>query len=212
MSYADRAREGFWQLSAVTVATLAVLGWAGLRADRTSPRHRLLLAVTGGLLVALTLGVVASALHRMWLYEQEYGWTVLRLCVATFEVWLGAVLVTLAAAWARRRTAPVPPTVVVSAAVVLLGLAIAGPDALVARWNVERFRQNGKIDVEYLSHLSADAVPALRCLPGPLREQVLAEQKPRTDPWYAVNVARERANAALRGDAVLREDDSGRRC
>ena len=166
--------------------------------------------------MALTLGVVASALHRMWLYEQEYGWTVLRLGVATFEVWLGVVLLTLATAWALRRTASVPPTVVVSASVVLLGLAIAGPDALVAQWNVERFRQNGKIDVAYLSHLSADAVPVLSCLQGPLRAQVLAQQERQTDPWYAINTARQRANATLQDtalqDAARQGDDGERRC
>ncbi len=197
VTYSERAHQGFGQLVVVTLLTLALLGWAGRRADPRAARHRAVLAITGGLLVVLALGVVASALRRLWLYEQAYGWTVLRLCVAGFELWLAVVLVLVGAAWAARRTALVPRGVAVSAAAALLVLALAGPDALVARWNVDRLRHTGTLDVAYLSALSADAVPELVCLPEPYRTQVLAGRRVERSPWYAANLARFRARAAL---------------
>jgi hypothetical protein len=198
VTYADRAHAGFWKLLAVTLLTIAVLGWSGRRADPAEPRHRRLLAVTGGALVVLTIGVVASALRRIWLYEQAYGWTVLRLCVAVFELWLGGVLVLVAVAWLLRWTARLPRAVVASAAAVLLGLGLAGPDAVVARGNVDRYRTEQEIDVAYLSRLSADAWPALACLPPPMASAALAGHAPANDPWYAVNLSRRGAEAALR--------------
>ena len=60
--------------------------WSGRFASRpSSPRttsaDRAWVRGSLGLLCALTLVVVASALHRMHLYQQAYGFTVLRLLV-----------------------------------------------------------------------------------------------------------------------------------
>lgn len=197
VTYADRARQGFGQLVVVTLLTLALLAWAGRRVDRGSRRHRVLLIAAGGGLVLLALAVVASALRRMWLYEQAYGWTVLRLCVACFELWLAVVLVLMAVAWAGHRSGGVPRGVALSGGICLLALAMLGPDAVVARWDVDRYQRTGKIDVEYLSRLSADAVPALACLPDGWRSQVLAGRTIADQPWYAANLARARAAEAL---------------
>ena len=40
----------------------------------------------------MTIVVVVSALHRMALYEEAYGFTRLRLLVSVFEGWLGSVV------------------------------------------------------------------------------------------------------------------------
>lgn len=197
VTYSERVHQGFWQLVVVTLLTLALLGWAAGSANAASYRHRTGLSVAGGLLVALALGVVASALRRLWLYEQAYGWTVLRLNVGVFEVWLGVVLVVVAVAWVLRRGAVVARAVVLSAAGTLLVLAAAGPDALVARWNVDRLRDTGKVDVGYLRKLSADAVPELARLPEPYRGQALGGRRIDGRPSYAVNLARVRARAVL---------------
>jgi hypothetical protein len=197
VTYADRVHQGFGQLVLVTLLTLVLLGWAGRQADTGNRAHRWGVFGGGGLLVALSLVVVASALRRLFLYEQAYGWTVLRLLVGVFESWLGAVFVLVALTWLVRRGAWTARLVVGSAAVALLGLAVAGPDAVVARWNVDRLERTGKVDVHYLRHLSNDAVPALACLPEPYRSRVLAHRTVSPQPWYAANLSRARAAAVL---------------
>ena len=99
--------------------------------------------------------------------------------------------------WVLRRGAMVARAVVMSAAVTLLVLAVAGPDALVARWNVDRLRDTGKVDVGYLRTLSADAVPELARLPEPYRDQTLGGRRIDGQPLYAVNLARVRARVVL---------------
>jgi len=198
---ADRARQGFGQLVAVTLLTTALLVWCVRRASPRRSRHRLAVAVLGGGMVALTLAVVASALGRLWRYEQAYGWTVLRLLVGLGELWLGAVLLLVAVLWTARRLHLVAPLVVGSAAVCLAAVALAGPDALVARANVDRFADTGRVDVRYLQRLSADAVPELDRLREPLRSCVLdAWAGPRAadaDAWSGTNLARVRARQVL---------------
>lgn len=194
---AERARQGFGQLVAVTLITVVLLAWAGRRAGTDRASGRRLLAGLGGALVVLVLVVVASALRRMALYEQAFGWTVLRIHVAAFEVWLAVVLVLCGAAWLLRRTDLVARGVVVAAGAALLALNLASPDALAASANVQRYAATGKVDLAYLTRLSDDAVPALTRLPAADRATVLADRQPKDDPWYAVSVARLRAAAAL---------------
>ena len=79
-----------------------------------------MLRVLLGALCALTLVVVASALYRMHVYEEAYGFTRLRVLVSVFEAWLGLVIVLTIAAVARLRGPWVPLVALLSGAVMLL--------------------------------------------------------------------------------------------
>src|SRR5690606_34756713 len=128
-----------------------------------------------GSLVALTLVIVASAMSRMWAYEQAYGFTRLRVLVSAVEVWLGVVLVLLLIAGIslRRPARWLPGAVVATGVAMLIGLAALNPDRFIADRNIDRLEAGGSIDYEYLADLSADAVPALMRLPEPLRSCAL---------------------------------------
>ncbi len=193
------AREGFGQLVVVTLLVLLTLGWAVRRADPAAVLQRRLLRVGGGALALLTLGVVATAVSRMALYADRFGATTLRLYVVVFELWLAVVVVLVAVSWLRGRSDRLPRAVLATAAWVLLALAAVGPDAAVARYDVERFGRTGVVDTAYLATLSADAVPVLLHLTEPERTAALRGRAPHDDPWYAVNLARLRADSLLRG-------------
>jgi hypothetical protein len=202
VSHAERAREGFGQLTVVTVIVLVLLAWAGSVAAG-SAAHRRLMAVAGGALLVLALLLGASALRRLWLYQDAYGWTVTRLNAGAFEIWIAVVLAGFAAAWLFRRTDLIPRFLIGSAGLGLLVVGMAGPDALVATANVDRFKHGREInvdidlDTEYLSRLSADAVPALNRLPEPERSRALAKHAIAEDPWFGWNLSRSRANRLL---------------
>ncbi|MCX4469308.1 DUF4173 domain-containing protein [Micromonospora sp. NBC_01655] len=175
LSYAQYARGGFWQLLAVSALTLLVIAGTARWAPRTTRADRLLFRLLLGTLTALSLVVVASALYRMQVYADAYGATRLRLVVAAVELWLGALFVLVGVAVVRLRAGWLPPLVVGTAVLALLGLAAVNPDRLIAERNVDRYRLTGMIDVEYVSRLSADAVPALDRLPEPLRSCALRD-------------------------------------
>ncbi|MBQ0903634.1 DUF4153 domain-containing protein [Micromonospora sp. U21] len=199
LTYAQYARGGFWQLLAVTALTLLVIAIAARRAPKATRADRLMVRALLGTLTVLSLIVVASALYRMQVYAGAYGATRLRLVVATVELWLGLLFVLVAAAVARLRADWLPRLVIGTAVLALLGLALVNPDRLIADRNVDRYLETGRLDVGYLSRLSADAVPALDRLPEPLRACALreiADELPRDGLW-AANLGRERARREL---------------
>ncbi len=207
LTYAQYARQGFWQLLVVTVLTLAVVAIAARTAPKTTASDLLVVRLLLALLCLLALVVVASAIHRMSLYEQEYGFTRLRLFVDTVELALGGTFLLLLAAGVRMTNTWLPRAVVALAALALLALAAVNPDAYIANHNVTRYEQTGRVDVGYLATLSADAVPALVRLPADLRACALvrlaSDLRDSTDPWYDINLARTHASALLRTQPTL---------
>nr|WP_069817221.1 DUF4173 domain-containing protein [Streptomyces sp. TP-A0874] len=204
LTYAEYARQGFWQLLAVTLLSLVVIAFALRWAPRGGPGDRVLVRAVLGALCVLTLVVVAAALRRMDFYVDAYGLTRLRLSVAGVELWLGVVLVlAMVAGVVGGRWLPRAVLASAGAAVLLFGLL--SPDALIAEHNVARYQRTGKIDVLYLQQLSADAVPALDRLPEPARScsllsltrRIGPEAEEAAKPWYASSLGERRARALL---------------
>ncbi|MEU5877195.1 DUF4173 domain-containing protein [Spirillospora sp. NPDC047279] len=206
LTYAEYARQGFFQLVVVTVLVLVVVAFAVRHAPIASRRDRMLVRTLLGALCTLTLVVVAVALRRLYLYEETFGWTQLRLWVHAFELWLGLVIVLVAAAGLKLKASWLPRAVAASGAAGLFALAAINPDAFIAERNVDRFEQTGKIDVYYLGGLSADAVPALDRLPEPQRSCALdriAAQLRKDRSAGAANLGRHRASEILESRPVV---------
>ncbi|MFC6090275.1 DUF4153 domain-containing protein [Saccharothrix lopnurensis] len=198
LTYAGHARSGFWQLLVVTALTLGVIAVAAGRAARDEPGDRRVLRLLLGALSALTLVIVASALTRMWVYQQAYGFTVLRVLVSACELWLGVVYLLVLAAGVRLDGRWLPRAVLGAGFATLLGLAALNPDRFIAERNVDRWRATGEVDVTYLGRLSDDAVPALTALPDDLRGCALWLRHVDEDGWRSWNLGRLRAREALR--------------
>ncbi|MEU3013130.1 DUF4153 domain-containing protein [Nocardia asteroides] len=195
LTYAEYARSGFWQLSAVSVLTLAVilavLRWAAQDSAADRRWLRILLSAVS----VLALVIVGSALARMWTYQQAYGFTVLRLLVEVCELWVGLVYVLVLVAIARLRWSWVPRAAVGTALATLVALALLNPEHLVAERNVDRWEHGKRLDTGYLSRLSPDILPALTGLPPELRleieEPIHAELD--DDAWWSWNLSRSAA-------------------
>lgn len=203
LTHAEHARSGFGQLVAVTLLTLAVVGAALRWAPRESAGDRRVLRSLLGALCVLTLAVVATALHRLHLYEEAFGFTRLRLFMNVFESWLGVLVVLVLTSVVLLRSSWLPRAVVATAATALLSLATISPDGFVADRNVTRFEATGKVDLAYLQGLSADAVPALDRLPEPLRSCALRGIAIPEDGGLAGwNLGRDRARSLLAAHPV----------
>lgn len=161
LTYAEYVHQGFGQLTAATLLTLATVALAARKAPQGTPGERLLLRGLLGALSLLTLVVVASALHRMDLYQQAYGFTVLRLLVTGFELWLGLLVVLVAVAGVRLSGWWLPRAALMSAAVFLLAAVAVNPEGFVAQRNIDRYQATGKLDAAYLVSLGPDATPAI---------------------------------------------------
>jgi hypothetical protein len=162
-TYADYARSGFFQLLWVAGITAIVLILFSRITSLTQPNIKRAFLVLGQIGVGLTLLIVFVAFRRLSLYEEAYGFTMLRLYSHIFAVWIAVVFLLLSADMAgvlRRRRWFVGATSI-SALAVLLALNVVNPEALVVGLNIDHSRSTHKIDAQYLTELSSDATPAL---------------------------------------------------
>src|SRR5205814_5010546 len=124
LTYADYARSGFFQLlwvSGITLALLVLFSRIGNFAERNA---RLAFTVLACCAIALTLMIDVVAFRRLSLYEEAYGFTMLRLYSHVFAVWVAVVFLLLAVdflgVWSRRRW--FVGAMLTTATAVLLGL------------------------------------------------------------------------------------------
>ena len=207
LTYAEYARGGFWQLLIVTGLTLAVLGVAARWAPRDTRADRLLIRVIMGALSVLTLVIVASALHRMTVYADMYGLTRLRILVFLCEAWLGAVFLMVLGAGIRLRATWLPRVALGLGVLTLLGLAVANPDAMIARSGIDRFERTGRLDQSYLGGLSPDALPELDrlddkqrdCTVLPIQGRLAGDDR----SWTEWNYGEARARRILATDPAV---------
>ena len=205
MSYADYVHQGFGQLTFATMLMLVVVGLTLRKAAKATAADRLTLRIMLGTLCLLTLAVVASALWRMHLYQQAYGFTTLRLFVDGFELWLGLIVLGVLVSLGPLSTRWLGRGALVTGALMMLVLIGMNPDAWVARHNIERFASSGELDAAYLASLSEDAVPTIAdsdlpedlksCIvhiPPSISPAALPEPQ-RPDDWLELNLGRQRA-------------------
>lgn len=213
LTYAEYARRGFFELLAVAAIALPLvfgLDWVG---RRDTARQRRLFQALGGAMVALTLVILASAMLRMMLYEDAYGYTHLRLYSHAFMVWLAALCLLFLAALVLERRRWLTFAAVLSVVVGLAALDLLDPDRFIAEQNLRRYEAGRPLDARHLTDLSADAAPVvLRALDvatarddaavrdalgGGLRRTLLGLDETMAAPWPAANLARASAHAAL---------------
>ena len=212
--YSQYARSGFFEL--VWVALLA--GGLLTLIHAIAARRTVALVGSGLALAGLTGAVLVSAVIRLRIYQEAYGWTELRFYVLATIVWLAIGIAITMVLLARDRMRWLVHGLTIAALVVLAGVNIVGPARLIADENVARVLnpalvppdgQTG-LDVGYAAELGDDAVPALvRVLPAlapPDRADLLARLRDRardlapaeSTSWPSWNLGRERAREALR--------------
>lgn len=218
LTYAEYVHQGFAQLMVATVLTLLVVALVIRKADQATPADRLALRVAVTVQGVLALGVVVSAMYRMALYQEAYGYSLLRVFVDGVVGWLGLVLVLVViAAWlpaARRWTAR---AALMTGSILVLSYGLMNPAAWVAQRNIDRFEAGQPLDTVYLSVLGADASPIVaQRLPRDMAQCIVAwnESPPDADA-LSWNLGRSRdgqARASLglpeRGEAQPSECDS----
>ncbi|MFD8527034.1 DUF4153 domain-containing protein [Streptosporangium canum] len=213
LTYAEYARSGFFQLVVVSVFVLAIVAVAS-GALELAGRDRWLMAGLLGLLCALTMVILVSALHRLDLYVDAYGFSRLRASVEAAIWWLGGIFALVLVAGAVRLTRRgnagwFPRALVATTGAALLAFAVWNPDLRVAETQLA-VRTLAQIDQDYLGSLGAEAVPALDRLPEParscvLRDVVQANGLHSPDPWNGWNLARQQARELLGRRPVLKD-------
>jgi hypothetical protein len=178
LTYAQYARNGFFQLLACAAITLVVLLAVRACADPDHPA----IAALSWLTVGLTVGVVFVAIRRLQLYEAAFGLTLLRLACLVAAGWIGTVFLLVGASIPRRGL----PRRRLAALVIVSGLGVIGiwgianPASIVARTNLNRAAHGHTFDLGQVTVLGPDAVPTMLANlgrvsdPGQLKRELCA--------------------------------------
>jgi hypothetical protein len=162
-TYAEYAREGFFQLLAVGILNL-ILVLVGLCYFRPNKVLKVILTVMS----ACTFIMLASSAMRMIIYIQYYYLTFLRILVlwslaVLFIIFTGVII------YIFKEDFPLFRYSMIVVTVLYLGLSFSHPDYWIAKVNVagsgenrsEFFQGSAYHDYRFLSRLSADAAPVL---------------------------------------------------
>ncbi len=218
VTFAEAVHRGFGELTAC--ATLVALLMIVLdRFAERGRRERLVRAVSVAIVVETQL-LLLSAYHRVDLYEAAYGFTTHRLYV---QVYCAVVALAMAMLgwelWTTINLAPLTRRVAVAGAVAVAGLSYWNHAAWIARHNVDRYVETGKIDLVYLTRgLAPDAIPevarslgrmkpddaawARQCLRRLYRGQVRSLD-PNRRAWFEWNHRRAAIRPALLAAGVI---------
>lgn len=164
LTYAEYAREGFFQLLAVAIINVLLI----LTVQWLSKKKLMREVVLKNLTLVMTLVMTISSFYRMHLYEDTYGYTSIRLLVFMFLIFMMLFMVLLVSYIATEKRLMIG-VIVGFMMVYFMGSAWFNVDGFVATRNIERYEDTGEIDVSYLLTLSADAkdtvVPFLKANP-----------------------------------------------
>ena len=134
--YSEYARQGFFELCGIAAINLVVLTIGNV----TCKKHRASLRALKALniaLAAITLVLIATAASKMALYIGAYGLTMPRLLPCLFMLFLAVVFVALIAM--QKWEFSIVRFALVVGSVMLCVLCLSNPDALVARYNTDRY-------------------------------------------------------------------------
>jgi hypothetical protein len=181
--YAEYARQGFFQLVVVSGLVLGVIAVAIRLLPARDAGARTLRNALLGLLCVLTLVILASAMMRLQLYTEVFGLTRLRISAQAWILWSAGVFGLVIAAGAGdtfgRSAAWLPRVTVAFSAAALAVFAYGDPDLRIAESHHDL--DLSAVDTDYLSGLSADAVPGLTGLPEDERTCALIGLRDRLD-------------------------------
>lgn len=161
INYAQYARQGFFQLMIVSLINLVVILIAKKSEKQDDKKSNIYINLMCIVMIIFTLIILVSSALRMYYYESAYGYTMLRLLVYC-AIFTEAVLLVPTIAYILNVTINLPKVYLSVIITIYICMNFANFDAIIAKRNVDRYIEKGKIDVEYLTKkTSTDAIPEI---------------------------------------------------
>lgn len=201
ISYANYARQGFFQLMVVSVINLGVILFTKKYDNQKENKKIKILSI---ILVFLTFIIIISSFTRMYYYEQEYGYTLLRLLVyITLFTETICLIPTLIYIWNDKFNIIKSYMIIIITIYVVINYI--NIDKVIAIRNIERYFKKDDIDIEYLMNGHADNVVELLSFSKKLKDKdlkheieiYLDDQNFKTHDFRDWNIAKERANQEI---------------
>ena len=168
ITYAEYARQGFFQLMFVSLINMIIILIAKKFNKKDAKANRIL----SSLMILLTAVIVISSFLRMNMYEAAYGYTVLRLIVyCTLITELILMIPTLL--YVLKEDFNIIKYYLIIITIIYTIIGIAPLDKTIANRNIEKYYKDQKIDIHYLMNNNYDNIPTLIDFYDKLEDQEL---------------------------------------
>lgn len=160
VNYATYARDGFFQLLAVSAINLAVIAAIGLFAKKKSKAGKLSIKILNVIICVFTLILISTAVSKLVLYIDEHGLTPKRVHAFWFMMVLTLIFTAVILKQFIAKIKLIPIALVITV-VMFFALSVSGSEALIAKYNVDRYLEGNldKIIVSDLEKLGDAALP-----------------------------------------------------
>ena len=188
--YANYARQGFFQLMAVSIINLMIIL---ITSKKNETNKKMSYTKIMNLLLAVfTLIILFSSFYRMYLYEQEYGYTFLRLMVY-FALITEAILIIPTVIYILDFNINLTKTYFVIIIIMYIVVNYINIDNIIAKRNIDRYFEDNsetyELDMNYLQTLSIDATKQIKRLKDTTDKNILNQVE-----YYLNNVKSETEN------------------
>lgn len=175
-SYAEYAREGFFQLCTVSVINLVIIILISLFLKRKGDKPSVILRVLSIVFSLCTLILISTAVAKMVMYIDCYGLTPKRVYASWFMFVLALIFVLIIVKQfvSKLRVIALSLAVLV---VMFTALALSGVDGYIAQYNVDRYIDGSlsSVDIDAMEDLGDAAIPSMVRLYDVLFEKIDSE-------------------------------------
>ena len=161
IGYADFARQGFFQLCAISVINLIVIVALQTFCKRNENDVKpVVLRVYSIMISVFTLFIIATALTKMFMYINEYGMTMLRVYTSWFMILLGVIFIPIIIL--QIKDFPIWKAIFAAFTVMFAVLCFGNFEGNIAAYNINAYRNGAieKLDVDQFEELGIAAVPS----------------------------------------------------
>ena len=160
LNYATYAREGFFQLLAVSAINLAVISAIQLFCKKGQKMGDCFIRILTVIICAFTLILISTAVSKLVLYVNEYGLTPKRVHAFWGMMVLALIFIAVILKQIFKKIKLIPIGLAISV-VMFFALGVSGSDSLIAKYNVDRYIEGSlkQIAVDDLDRLGDAAVP-----------------------------------------------------
>lgn len=164
-NHAEYARMGFFQLMAVSAINFIIILISNLNKKEENKSVKNYTKIMNILIAIFTIIILISSMIRMNLYEQEYGYTFLRLMVYAIEI-TELILIIPTIAYIINKKIKIIKIYFIIITCAYIAVNYLNIDYLIAKRNIDQYLNNKNnkrpVDCIYLiNSLSTDAIPEM---------------------------------------------------
>ena len=169
ITYAEYARQGFFQLMFISVINLIIIL---LSKSTKETKYNKIMSIS---MIFLTLIIIASSFIRMYLYESTYGYTILRLGV--YIILITEVLLLIPTIiYVFNPKFKILRSYLYITIFVYTFINLFSIEKIITENNIKRYYIKNDIDIMYLENYNYDNIPQLYDLFKKTEDEELKEQ------------------------------------